>query len=64
VARIVDVAQVDAQSGSYALTIGECALILGDCRVGDSIAVNGTCMGATTRQEGRILRACLASSWT
>lgn len=29
------------------MTIGKCASILGDCHIGDSIAVNGTCLTVT-----------------
>ena len=42
-ARVVDVVPTDEHIGSYAVTIGESALLLGDCHVGDSIAVNGVC---------------------
>ena len=46
--QIIERIPVDAQSGAYTLTIGECAPILGDCHLGDSIAVNGAEGGATT----------------
>lgn len=41
VGHVIDVTQRDAESGSYAISIGDCASILDDCHVGDSIAVNG-----------------------
>lgn len=47
VARVKEVVQVDAKSGSYGLTIGDCASILEDCHIGDSIAVNGVCLTVT-----------------
>lgn len=47
VARVVDVVPVDAQSGSYSITLGDCAGILDDCHIGDSIAVNGVCLTVT-----------------
>lgn len=37
----------DTHSGSFALTVGECAAILGDCHIGDSISVNGVCLTVT-----------------
>ncbi|KAN0063080.1 Riboflavin synthase alpha chain [Thecaphora frezii] len=33
--------------GGFSITIGECASILKDCHIGDSIAVNGTCLTVT-----------------
>lgn len=33
--------------GGYSITIGNAAEILGDCSIGDSIAVNGTCLTVT-----------------
>ncbi|KAE8215037.1 hypothetical protein CF319_g2298 [Tilletia indica] len=33
--------------GGYSLTLGSCATILEDCHIGDSIAVNGTCLTVT-----------------
>lgn len=41
IGRITEVVPKDAESGSYALTIGDVASILDDCHIGDSIAVNG-----------------------
>ena len=31
-------------AGGCTLTIADCAPILGDCNIGDSIAVNGACL--------------------
>ncbi|KAK0534475.1 Riboflavin synthase alpha chain [Tilletia horrida] len=36
-----------AGGGGYSLTLGDCAQILDDCHIGDSIAVNGTCLTVT-----------------
>lgn len=33
--------------GGFSITIGECKSILQDCHIGDSIAVNGTCLTVT-----------------
>jgi len=45
-----------AGGGGYSLALGECAGILADCHIGDSIAVNGTCLTVTefdvSAQEG------------
>ncbi|KAH9937784.1 Lumazine-binding protein [Epithele typhae] len=38
---VVDIAH---DAGGCALTVGDSAAILGDCHVGDSIAVNGACL--------------------
>ncbi|KAL4401021.1 Riboflavin synthase alpha chain [Malassezia pachydermatis] len=51
VATVVDVIHVDPESGSYALVIGDCAAILHDCHLGDSIAVNGVCLTVTKFDE-------------
>jgi len=62
-ARVVDVVPTDEHSGSYAITIGESALLLGDCHVGDSIAVNGVCLTVTqfsTDTHGGCFRVDLA----
>ena len=63
-ARVVDVVPTDEHSGSYAITIGESALLLGDCHVGDSIAVNGVCLTVTqfsTDTHGGCFRVDLES---
>ena len=41
---IIDVSELDSSSSGgsgYSITIGNAAKILGDCNIGDSIAVNG-----------------------
>lgn len=38
---------IDVDSGGCALFISDAAPILGDCHVGDSIAVNGACLTVT-----------------
>ena len=41
------VASVDIDEGGAALTISQSGPILGDCHIGDSIAVNGACLTVT-----------------
>jgi len=45
----------ETQSGGngFSMVIGECQSILGDCHLGDSIAVNGTCLTVTEYSEKR-----------
>jgi riboflavin synthase len=38
------VADIKHDEGGCTLTIGDSAPILGDCHIGDSIAVNGACL--------------------
>ena len=38
------VADIKRDEGGCTLIIGDSALILGDCHIGDSIAVNGACL--------------------
>jgi riboflavin synthase len=48
--RIVEVQKIDSSSsggGGFSITIGNCAEILVDCQLGDSIAVNGVCLTVT-----------------
>ncbi|KAG0242275.1 Riboflavin synthase alpha chain [Actinomortierella wolfii] len=48
--RVTDVSPLDSTEsggGGFSITIGEAADILGDCHLGDSIAVNGTCLTVT-----------------
>ncbi|KAG0352780.1 Lumazine-binding protein [Gamsiella multidivaricata] len=48
--KVTDIAPLDfSESGGkgFSITIGEAAEILGDCHLGDSIAVNGTCLTVT-----------------
>ncbi|KAF9917841.1 Riboflavin synthase alpha chain [Lobosporangium transversale] len=52
--KVIDVAPLDfSESGGkgFSITIGEAAEILGDCHLGDSIAVNGTCLTVTEFNE-------------
>ncbi|UZJ52419.1 hypothetical protein CBS101457_001739 [Exobasidium rhododendri] len=58
-APIIDIQEQDStKSGGdgYSITIGQCAEILQDCTIGDSICVNGTCLTVTefdtTKQGG------------
>ncbi|PWY99004.1 Lumazine-binding protein [Testicularia cyperi] len=49
-APIIDISPQDASKsggGGYSMTIGKSAAILQDCHIGDSIAVNGTCLTVT-----------------
>lgn len=49
-APVVDVQPLDqtkSGGGGFSLTIGKSGAILGDCNVGDSISVNGTCLTVT-----------------
>ncbi|KAF9969029.1 Riboflavin synthase alpha chain, partial [Modicella reniformis] len=48
--KVIDIVELDfSESGGkgFSITIGEAAEILGDCHLGDSIAVNGTCLTVT-----------------
>ncbi|KAF9350262.1 Riboflavin synthase alpha chain [Mortierella sp. AD094] len=48
--KVIDIAPLDfSESGGqgFSITIGEATEILGDCHLGDSIAVNGTCLTVT-----------------
>ncbi|KAG0224465.1 alpha subunit of riboflavin synthase [Mortierella sp. GBAus27b] len=48
--KVTDIVELDfSESGGkgFSITIGEAASILGDCHLGDSIAVNGTCLTVT-----------------
>ncbi|KAG0318337.1 Riboflavin synthase alpha chain [Dissophora globulifera] len=48
--KVVDIAPLDStdSGGSgFSITIGDATEILGDCHLGDSIAVNGTCLTVT-----------------
>lgn len=47
IGRVVSVSPPDAVHDTYSITIGECAPILDDCHIGDSIAVNGACLTVT-----------------
>ncbi|CAO3581846.1 unnamed protein product [Absidia cylindrospora] len=50
VGTVVSVIEHDSsESGGngWTITVGDAASILGDCHIGDSIAVNGTCLTAT-----------------
>ncbi|KAH0363298.1 riboflavin synthase subunit alpha, partial [Aureobasidium melanogenum] len=45
---VSELVQQDATSGGgTTMTISDCSSILGDCNLGDSIAVNGTCLTVT-----------------
>lgn len=49
-APIIDISPQDASKsggGGYSMTIGKTSAILKDCHIGDSIAVNGTCLTVT-----------------
>ncbi|KAK0555040.1 Riboflavin synthase alpha chain [Tilletia horrida] len=49
-APVIAVEPLDATKsggGGFSITLGECATILDDCHIGDSIAVNGTCLTVT-----------------
>ena len=44
---ICDAVQADQQTGRCIMTIGNASAVLQDARLGDSIAVNGTCLTVT-----------------
>lgn len=46
------VTRITRDSGGCTLVIGDAAPILGDCAVGDSIAVNGACLTVTAFDAG------------
>ena len=45
---------ISVDSGGCTLTISNSALILGDCHVGDSIAVNGACLTVTEFEKDKL----------
>ncbi|GAB7349665.1 hypothetical protein MBLNU459_g0339t1 [Dothideomycetes sp. NU459] len=48
IGTVADLVAQDASSGGgTTLTISDCSDILGDCHLGDSIAINGTCLTVT-----------------
>ncbi|KAI9203644.1 uncharacterized protein BJ171DRAFT_582788 [Polychytrium aggregatum] len=54
--RVSEVAQMDttASGGSgFSITIADCAVVLTDVHLGDSIAVNGTCLTVTEFDSSR-----------
>ncbi|EGO03865.1 hypothetical protein SERLA73DRAFT_175548 [Serpula lacrymans var. lacrymans S7.3] len=58
------ISSVHHDSGGCALTISQSAPVLGDCHVGDSIAVNGACLTVTEfdkEQEGGWFKVWLAN---
>ena len=48
------VSSILVDSGGCTLTISHSAPILGDCHIGDSIAVNGACLTVTEFDEERL----------
>ncbi|KAH8929150.1 riboflavin synthase [Atractiella rhizophila] len=54
VSAIVELDTSSSGGGGWTVTIGDSASILGDCHIGDSICVNGTCLTVTefSAQEG------------
>jgi riboflavin synthase len=47
---VADIQELDTSSSGgsgWTVTIGECAAILDDCHLGDSICVNGACLTVT-----------------
>ncbi|KIO08549.1 hypothetical protein M404DRAFT_14559 [Pisolithus tinctorius Marx 270] len=55
---------IERDEGGCALTISDSGNILGDCHVGDSIAVNGACLTVTkfdTAQDGGYFKVWLAN---
>jgi riboflavin synthase len=58
------VAVISLDEGGCTLTISDAAPILGDCHVGDSIAVNGACLTVTrfdAQQKGGWFEVWLAN---
>ncbi|KAF9149381.1 Riboflavin synthase alpha chain, partial [Linnemannia gamsii] len=47
VTSIVPLDSSESGGQGFSITIGNAAEILGDCHLGDSIAVNGTCLTVT-----------------
>ncbi|KAL1921351.1 uncharacterized protein VTP21DRAFT_11067 [Calcarisporiella thermophila] len=51
---VVSITEIDASEsggGGWSMIIGDAASILGDCHIGDSIAVNGCCLTVTEFNE-------------
>ncbi|KAF8560101.1 Lumazine-binding protein [Imleria badia] len=58
------IASLHRDAGGCTLTISDSALILGDCHIGDSIAVNGACLTVTEfdkEQQGGYFKVWLAN---
>jgi riboflavin synthase len=58
------VSNISVDEGGCTLTISDAGPILGDCHVGDSIAVNGACLTVTrfdTQQKGGWFEVWLAN---
>jgi len=58
------VLNISSDSGGCTLVVSQCGSILGDCHLGDSIAVNGACLTVTDfdkDQEGGWFRVWLAN---
>jgi len=58
------VSSIEHDEGGYTLTISDSAAILGDCHLGDSIAVNGACLTVTEFnpvQDGGYFKVFLAN---
>ncbi|KAK4620227.1 Riboflavin synthase [Fulvia fulva] len=47
VSKLVQNDETSSGGGGTSLTISDCAEILGDCHLGDSISINGTCLTVT-----------------
>ncbi|CAK1360495.1 unnamed protein product [Cercospora beticola] len=47
VSKLVEHDESSSGGGGTSLTISECSEILGDCHLGDSISINGTCLTVT-----------------
>ena len=51
VSSIVPLDETESGGGGWSMTISDSAQILDDCHVGDSIAVNGTCLTVTEHNK-------------
>ncbi|KAM3421066.1 hypothetical protein BST61_g1481 [Cercospora zeina] len=47
VSKLVQLDESSSGGGGTSLTISNCSEILGDCHLGDSISINGTCLTVT-----------------
>ncbi|KAG8968197.1 Riboflavin synthase alpha chain [Tulasnella sp. 419] len=47
ISSIIPLDTTESGGGGWSITIAECAEILGDCHIGDSISVNGACLTVT-----------------
>lgn len=58
VSKLVELDESSSGGGGTSLTISDCAEILVDCHLGDSISVNGTCLTVTEFSKNEFKVGC------